>query len=283
MSLTSIGFAAKHKNQTSTDKTTAEALLIFMEWGQGVAPLETALKLAVSCFGAARGTITRVHLKTKRVRVIAAAARSGKISGSIQAPVGQVIGDGLEYFKIGAPILMSMIEDTRLVRSPEYDMWKRDTKHTEVGFVTLSRNQREADLLVLNFDKTPEDNWCRQSRWLAASLARAFEVRRPGLITDALARNKDEAQRTADLHFPILAAENFAGLTRTEYKVCVLVSRGLAAKSVASEMGVSTTTVRTHLRNVYAKTSLEGYHHLAKRLISIEEQRALHQPPRMSA
>lgn len=283
MSLTSIGFAAEPQNPTRTDRAYAEALLSFMEWGQGVAPLENSLKLALSVFGASSGTITRVQTKIGRSRTIAAADASGTLSINTCPPVGQAIGPGLKHFNIGAPILMSMIEDTKLLRSAEFEIWKRGTIFVDVGFVTLARNQREADLLILHFEKTPKDDWCSQYHWFSASLARAFEVRRSGLVTEALVRKKTTTQHFFGLDLPILAAENYAGLTRTEYKVCILVSRGLVAKSVASEMGVSTTTVRTHLRNIYAKTGFEGFHQLAKRLISIEEQRAILEPTRMSA
>jgi DNA-binding CsgD family transcriptional regulator len=176
-----------------------------------------------------------------------------------------------------------MIEDTRLVRNSEFASWKRNAKCADVGFVVLSRSQRETDLMTLQFGSTPKEDWCEQKQWFASSLARTFEMRRPGLITEALSFESLQMHDAYTSDIPILGAENVLGLTRTEFQVCVLVSRGLAAKSIAAELGVSTTTVRTHLRNIYTKTGFTGFHQLAKRLISAEEQRAFHEPLRMSA
>ena len=59
--------------------------------------------------------------------------------------------------------------------------------------------------------------------------------------------------------------------------MCVLVSRGLAPKAVANEIGVTVNTIRSHLRKIYVKTNLGSYHQLARQLISQVEQQALHQ------
>lgn len=42
-------------------------------------------------------------------------------------------------------------------------------------------------------------------------------------------------------------------MSRRELEVLELAARGLTAKGIASELVLSTGTVRTHLRNIYAK------------------------------
>ena len=106
---------------------------------------------------------------------------------------------------------------------------------------------------------------------------RPDNIRRPGLVAEALARHGDKATVYGSEDRPILASENAAGLTRAEWKVCFQVSQGLTAKAAADEIGVTVNTVRTHLRNIYVKTNLRSYYHLARRLGSPVEQQALYQ------
>jgi len=74
--------------------------------------------------------------------------------------------------------------------------------------------------------------------------------------------------RAADPERHILHHENPAGLTRCEWKVCDLASRGLSVKSIAGELGVTGNTVRTHLRSIYAKTEVASYYELVMTLMA---------------
>lgn len=40
--------------------------------------------------------------------------------------------------------------------------------------------------------------------------------------------------------------------------MCLLLGRGLSVTGVAEELAVTETTVRSHLRNIYAKTGTSG-------------------------
>lgn len=65
----------------------------------------------------------------------------------------------------------------------------------------------------------------------------------------------------------ILSAENPARLSRAEYRVCLKLSRGRTLESVQFELGVTRATVRTHLRNIYAKTNTTSQPELISRLL----------------
>jgi DNA-binding CsgD family transcriptional regulator len=283
VSLISKGLAAGPVLNSWTDQITANVMLRFMDWGQGLLPIEQVLPHAVSCFGAVSGSFTRIRLRTMGIRVLAISAESDIDVEAHTSLVAPFIGEDVDKLKIGLPVLMSNLEVSKADRYPDADTWKMRNRIRDVGFICLSRNSREADYLELYFRENPGTGWEGAVGSSAAVLARVYEVRRPGLVTEALARDRARSERHLPDDFLILAAENVARLTRTEWKVCVLVSRGLVAKSVAAEIGVSTTTVRTHLRNIYAKTGFQGYHQLAHRLVSPEEQQALHDPGRMIA
>jgi DNA-binding NarL/FixJ family response regulator len=47
-----------------------------------------------------------------------------------------------------------------------------------------------------------------------------------------------------------------AGLTATELKVLALVGTGLGNQEIAEELGVASSTIRSHLKQVYRKTGL---------------------------
>ena len=55
----------------------------------------------------------------------------------------------------------------------------------------------------------------------------------------------------------ILSMDNPAGLSRMEYRVCVLLSDGVALERIHQELAISRSTLRTHLRNVCAKTEFK--------------------------
>jgi DNA-binding CsgD family transcriptional regulator len=66
---------------------------------------------------------------------------------------------------------------------------------------------------------------------------------------------------------PLLGPSNPARLSRAEFRVCLLLSRGLSIQGVCEELSLAETTVRSHLRNVYAKTGTDGLTQLLYRLL----------------
>ena len=64
----------------------------------------------------------------------------------------------------------------------------------------------------------------------------------------------------------ILSAENPARLTPTEFRVAIGLRDGLSPAAIGTALQMAMPTVRTHLRNIYAKTGLRGMHELTHRL-----------------
>lgn len=56
----------------------------------------------------------------------------------------------------------------------------------------------------------------------------------------------------------ILSDDNPLGLSRAEYRVCLLVREGQRAAEIAAALSVRECTVRTHLRSIYAKADVSG-------------------------
>ena len=68
------------------------------------------------------------------------------------------------------------------------------------------------------------------------------------------------------MHSGLLHPDNPYRLTQAEQRICGLIAQGLRPQDMAEHLNVSLTTVRTHLRQVYSKSGLDGLfavkHHL---------------------
>lgn len=65
---------------------------------------------------------------------------------------------------------------------------------------------------------------------------------------------------------PLLGLSNPARLSRTEFRLCLLLSQGLHADRVADAMGIAPATLRAHLRRIFVKTGAASLSDLAERL-----------------
>lgn len=69
---------------------------------------------------------------------------------------------------------------------------------------------------------------------------------------------------------PILSFGNPARLSRAEFRLCTLLAAGLSTKQVREELGISQSTLRSHLRQIHAKTGTATLADLLYRLLAPE-------------
>jgi DNA-binding CsgD family transcriptional regulator len=62
------------------------------------------------------------------------------------------------------------------------------------------------------------------------------------------------------------AAADSLGLTERERSMVEMIARGLANKEIASELGISPATVRTHIYNLYRKVGARSRVELLNRI-----------------
>ncbi|MEP0563848.1 MAG: helix-turn-helix transcriptional regulator, partial [Paracoccaceae bacterium] len=67
---------------------------------------------------------------------------------------------------------------------------------------------------------------------------------------------------------------NPANLSRAEFRVCLMLSKGLPVKGVVQELGTTEATVRSHLRSIYSKTNVHGMAELLYLILSRDVQEA---------
>jgi len=61
--------------------------------------------------------------------------------------------------------------------------------------------------------------------------------------------------------------QQFFGLTKTESMVTSLLAQGIGVEEIASRLGVSVYTVRTHIRSIFKKTGVSKQTELIRRVL----------------
>lgn len=278
---------------TSTSKTTSvpsathtSAIIRLIEWSQANTSLESAVEQITVAFKAECGIVSRFKPSNSNSRTAAQYCRTGQVkgNGALHTFAFEALGPEISKIRAGAVVRFTHFETARTEQCPRLARWMSSNQFCTAAFVCLSKGNGTIEFLELYFANGSDLVQLDMLDQIAPDMARIVENRRPGLLTEALARQAVSIKQVKDTDAPILSPDNPAGLTGAELRVCVLVARGLAPKAVSAELGVSDTTVRTHLRKIYSKTGLDNYHMLARRLVSLAERTALyHEPSRASA
>jgi DNA-binding NarL/FixJ family response regulator len=140
--------------------------------------------------------------------------------------------------------------------------------------VALEGSLQQQDYLEFHFTRDLAYSEKLEFESLMPTLVRAWAGRKTGLVTRTQmdermirARKAAEATRLKP-DAPILGVSNPAKLSRAEFRVCVMLSRGLSVKALTEELGLSESTVRSHLRSIYSKTEVSGMQELMYRILS---------------
>ena len=140
--------------------------------------------------------------------------------------------------------------------------------------VVLASNAQQSDYVEFHFTRELQRSEKLEFETLLPTIVRSWAGRKTGLVTQArmdvrVARAREAvAADRFQWDAPILGMSNPANLSRAEFRVCLLLSRGLSVKGVTDELGLTDATVRTHLRSIYAKTETSSLAELLYRILS---------------
>ena len=139
----------------------------------------------------------------------------------------------------------------------------------EVIVLVLECCGTETDVLELYFSRKLGPDSRAQIQAVARPMCDAWIRRRPNIVDFAIAAQRRESAGSAvgGAVRSILGPSNPAELSRAEYRVCALLSVGLTARRISEKLGITEATVRSHLRNIYAKTSTSGQCELLHRIL----------------
>jgi DNA-binding CsgD family transcriptional regulator len=135
---------------------------------------------------------------------------------------------------------------------PALEVFQERARIAETVVVALALEDKWADYLEIHFAHPPTGGAQGLFNTLADTLSRTWIRRSPGLFSDAILANQAPARPRP--REPLLSTANPARLSRAEFRVCVLLSRGLNSTSVCSELAISSSTLKAHLRSIFAKT-----------------------------
>jgi len=116
-----------------------------------------------------------------------------------------------------------------------------------ISVIVLHAGTDQTDLLVLI---AADPTWLNV---LAQELPFIWSARQKGIVSGMINATSELVVKGA-----ILGSNNPYGLTPAEVQICIQLADGLKPKDITEQTGISMPTVRTHLRNIYAKTQLDG-------------------------
>lgn len=157
---------------------------------------------------------------------------------------------------------------------PSTSRWMARSHIRDAVTIVLGRDDAVTDMLEMQFTARLTRDRLEFIRLFAASLADSWSRRQHGLVPHLLRHHQQHLTLLSnhDADTDLLAPSNPAGLTRSEFRVCMLLKRGLRPAAVRKELEVSQSTLRTHLRNIYAKTETEGQVDLVFRLLKVQHE-----------
>lgn len=243
----------------------ADFLTRWTECLHGAGDLRANLALFADLTGARLVSLTRFDPKTGRQRMITCFdldAEGGK-RPLIKAMAPFILNGHAIYARPGTIWTLSEKDSGP---HPELDhrsqAWMRERGFSEVVVILLGRNDTEID--AIEFYRSSPITYADDPtfQWLVASVAEVWGRRRKGRIARLLrsvpAISDRLGQPDPTTQGDPLSPENPFKLTAAESRLCVLIQAGLTFKQISAETGVAESTVRTHLRSIYAKTGAAG-------------------------
>lgn len=264
-------------------------VLDFLESSMGRLPIEGGLKAVSDFMGAEAVAVSRSARNAQAPRLVAvfeaaAAACTAPLERSF---VSELLGPYLDRLKTGASWSVSRhMASSGGDLNPTVAGWLRRRGLKDIVVVVLESGAGHSDYLEIHLRQVAGSALEAKLDVLGPLLARFWANRKPGLVADCLGRRKIQRVSGGNAMMTgtaLLSDQNPAGLTRSEFRVCTLVRRGLSVRSISEELSLSVSTIRTHLRGIYAKTGVSGFNELAHRLIVPDEKAADAQSRRLIA
>lgn len=192
-----------------------------------------------------------------RLRVV---ARQEKSSGKLFARpprsfVSALLGDIVHSTNPGSLFVLTEVSSDLDIKDSLDRFGLR-----EVAVVSLCNESEYSDFLELHFERPLLQHNRQLLEMLGSVLSQSWRDRRSGVVEALLSKNPfPTAQERGTDDGNILGGHNPAGLTRSEFRVCLLVQEGRLPDELAEILNVSKSTFRTHLRSIYFKTGVSGH------------------------
>lgn len=259
----------------SSSASAREAFETLADWVaalHGGGRFQHALERLTRLLGGEAGLAIRHAECTGRQRQIAVAVPDGELPVQRRRSVTRdALGESLGSLRAGAVWVLS---EARRDATFLEEQWVSEQLESlgirDVAAIFLGTKAGCVDYCEIQFRQVVARQTRARLDDLAPVLSRAWEERLPGTAERLIARRRAREDKAGAGHgSDLLGVGNPAELSRCEYRICVLVREGLLARAIAEQLVVSESTVRSHLRSIYAKTGAAGHVDLLHRLIRL--------------
>lgn len=175
-----------------------------------------------------------------------------------------ILGHYFDKPKPGSIWFKSMLEQEA---DPALEEFQRRRNLVDLAIIPLSVDEKNIDFTEIHFASALKFELRALLNMVASTLVWTWKNRAPGLMAEAYSQSLHRST-SQDVATPILSMSNPAKLSRAEYRVCLFLSRGQVFEQIQSELNISASTLRSHLRNIYAKTDTHSQSELLYRLLS---------------
>lgn len=226
----------------------------------GSVSLQEALTRLLRAVHAEAGMLVRTHRSDFRPVAIASHDMRGH---KVERPLRTSFADSFFGAPMRAPrnasIWVGSVQGNEADAdcNPALGEWQGSRGLKEFVVLVLIGGPVTRDHIELHFAHRLSPEVLQRLSALLPTLARTWAARQVGLVTRTVVNHRI-ASRPAFANptaRPILSTTNPARLSRAEFRVCLLLSRGLSVAGISEELQLSDATIRTHLRNTYAKVN----------------------------
>jgi DNA-binding CsgD family transcriptional regulator len=251
----------------------------------GAGGLREALSELLDLTGGRVAHLTRHCALTGRHRTIASLDRGAREG---ERPMTAPLGPALLTLS-GAAARAGTLWTLGDLDRPERDTlddralrWMADRRLRDSAVIPLDRGGSDLDILEIHFPAALSPAFRAELEVAATAMSAAWRRRQKGRIARLLSATPAIAERLAQ-EAPAarpspLSPVNPLGLTAAELRICVLFRNGHPPHQMAQHLKVSESTLRTHLRSIYAKAGVGGQLDLVRLLLAAEPDK----PPRMA-
>ena len=246
------------------------AIVTWCEALNGSVSLQTALTELVSGLGAEAGVIVRTQMNEQRPVRIAMCDLARDVRHSpLQRTFADAYFGALIHRARSATVWQARAHADDSTGDPSLAVWQSARRMKEFVTLILSSGPQTRDHIELHFRDFLSPDCEATISAMLPDMVRVWASRKVGVITRSIINHRPA--ETLGFHggtrARILNSDNPLRLSRSEFRVCLMLSHGLMVQAVASELALSEATVRSHLRNIYAKTNCNSLAELVFRLI----------------
>ncbi len=234
---------------------------------QGQVPLKRGLDSLMNGFDAEAAALVRIgRAEGSSTNLVVADPRSSteSVCPLEKSYASALLGRYMSCPKSGS-VWLSSQNDTD--QSTALRQFQRRRKLAELAVIIIGTEEKSVYLLELHFAQRLPSDAAAFLSVLADTLKNTWSNRAIGCFAEAALEGRKRAAAPAT-DATILSTGNPKRLSRAEFRVCLLLSAGLSTQRIIDELGISRSTLRSHLRQIYSKTETSNLADLLYRLLA---------------